>query len=459
MARTRQDNGAGSTRKLESGQWECIIQSKYLNPKTGKPKRVKRKGKTEAEARKNAQTELKRWEKQIVLGLDTKKDKRKTFGQYMTEFIDDEVAKGITDSAYHSYVRTLRANFYKYPIANLQLQLLNKVEFQRFYDDLQSKKSHKTCLFPRQLCIRCCKWLIDQSLLEENYAEQATLQRTIADEYDKARAEENKNRKKVFTAEDIEKFYYAYKNNMGQYPVVVLFLLETGMRSSEFASLRNDNINLETGRIDIVETRAIRFKNGDKDSGEIEEYVKVPKNKEARFIMMSDLAKECVLYMQEQTKLNCKNNPDNLLYPTFRNGRRRTNATMEVGFHSLCDKLGIDRDVRKTRITDKDGKELYLNKGLCLHSLRHTSDSIANAAKGANVVNTALKMGHKAISTENVYTHPTEEGLKSVITPSQAILDDYKKTPGEVEKSAEDRIAELEAQIMELKKQISESRT
>lgn len=75
------------------------------------------------------------------------------------------------------------------------------------------------------------------------------------------------------------------------------------------------------------------------------------------------------------------------------------------------------------------------------------------------MVNTALKMGHKAISTENVYTHPTEEGLRSVITPSQAILDDYKKTPGEVEKSAEDRIAELEAQIMELKKQISESKT
>lgn len=459
MVRTRKDNGAGSTRKLENGQWECIIQSKYVNPKTGKPKRIKRKGKTEAEATKNAQTELKRWEKQIAIGLDTKHDKRKTLGQYMTEFIDNEVAKGITDSAYHSYVRTLRANFYNHPISDLQLQLLNKVVFQRFYDDLQMKKSHKTCLFPRQLCIRCCKWLVDQSLLEENYAEQATLKRTIADEYNREREEENKNRKKVFTAEDIEKFYYAYKNNMGQYPVVVLFLLETGMRSSEFAALRNDNINLETGRIDIVETRAIRFKNGDKDSGEIEEYIKVPKNKEARFIMMSDLAKECVLYMQEQTKLNCKSNPDNLLYPTFRNGRRRTNATMEVGFHSLCDKLGIDRDVRKTLTTDKDGNEVYINKGLCLHSLRHTSDSIANAAKGANVVNTALKMGHKAISTENVYTHPTEEGLRSVITPSQAILDDYKKTPGEVEKSAEDRIAELEAQIMELKKQISESKT
>ena len=42
----RNENGAGSTRRLEDGSWECIIQSKYLNPESGKPKRVKRKGKT-----------------------------------------------------------------------------------------------------------------------------------------------------------------------------------------------------------------------------------------------------------------------------------------------------------------------------------------------------------------------------------------------------------------------------
>ena len=452
MVKTRKDNGAGSARKLATGQWECVIQSKYINPKTGKPKRIKRQGKTEAEATKKAQTELKRWEKQIESGRDTKQDKRKTFGQYMTEFVDNEVAKGITDSGYHSYVRTLRANFYNCPIANYQLQMLNKVVFQQFYDELQKTKSHKTCLFPRQLCIRCCKWLIDQSLLDENYAEQATLKKAVADEYNKEREDENKNRKQVFTAEDIQKFYYAFKNNMGQYPVVVLFLLETGMRAREFASLRNDNINLETGRIDIVETRAVRFKNGDKNSGQIEEYVKVPKNKEARFVMMSDLAKECVLYMQEQTKLNCKNNPDNLLYPTFRNGRRRTNATMEVGFKALCDKLGVDRDVKMTLTTDAKGNEVYIKKGLCLHALRHTSDSIANAARGANIVNTALKMGHKAISTENVYTHATEEGLASVMTPSQVLLDGYRKAPEQSEKSAQEQIAELQRQIEELKK-------
>lgn len=205
---------------------------------------------------------------------------------------------------------------------------------------------------------------------------------------------------------------------MGQYPVVVLFLLETGLRIGEFAALRNDNVDLENNKIHIVEARSVRFKDNDKEKG-IEYYSKVPKNGEARFIMMSDLCRECVLYMMEQTRLKCKDNPDDLLYPTFGNGKRRSNASMEVCFKELCDKLNIDRDVHLTK-----GGQM---KGLCLHSLRHTADTMANTAKNANVVNTALKMGHKAISVENVYTHATEEALSSVMTPSQAVLEEYKK--------------------------------
>lgn len=155
--------------------------------------------------------------------------------------------------------------------------------------------------------------------------------------------------------------------------------------------------------------------------------------------MMSDLCRECVLYMMEQTRLKCKNNPDDLLYPTFANGKRRSNASMEVCFKELCDKLNIDRDVHLTK-----GGQM---KGLCLHSLRHTADTMANTAKNANVVNTALKMGHKAISVENVYTHATEEALSSVATPSQVVLDEYKKNPED--KSEEEELYKMYLKLKE----------
>lgn len=67
-------------------------------------------------------------------------------------------------------------------------------------------------------------------------------------------------------------------------------------------------MDLENNKIHIVEARSVRFKDNDKEKG-IEYYTKVPKNGEARFIMMSDLCRECVLYMMEQTRLKCKDNP------------------------------------------------------------------------------------------------------------------------------------------------------
>lgn len=399
----KEQDGNGNMRQLPDGTFECVIQSKYINPKTGKPKRIKRRGKSENETREKTQMALAAWEKEIERGRDTKVNKTKTFGQYMEEYIDTEAKPTLTGSGYHSYISNMKNNFYPFPISKMQLHMLSTVEFEKYFDSILELKSRKTCSLPIQLCRRCCKWLVDKSLLKENYASQARIKREISDEYDKKREDDIKSRKKVFTPEDIEKFYYAYKNNMGQYPVVVLFLLETGLRAGEFSALRNDSIDLENNKIHIVETQSLRFKDNDKNKG-VEYHVKVPKNKESRFIMMSDLCRECVLYMMEQTKLNCRNNPENLLYPTFRNGKRRSNSSMEVCFKDLCDKLGIDRDVHLT----KSGQQ----KGLCLHSLRHTADTIANTAKGANVVNTALMMGHKAISVENVYTHATEEALR-----------------------------------------------
>ena len=418
-SRRKNENGEGSVRQLPDGRFECIIQSKLINPKTGRNKRIKRIGTTASDCRKKAKAALSVWEKNMIQGRDIKVKKTKTFGEYMDEFIETEVKKSLTGSGYMSYISNMKNNFYCFPISKYQLQMLSAKEFENYYNKIHELKSKKTCALPIQLCKRCCAWLVNRGLLKENYAMQASYEKEVVDEYDKNRDELEKSRKKVFSPEDIQKFYYAYKNNMGEYPVVVLFLLETAMRAGEFAALRIDNIDLENNRIDIVETQSKRFVNNDKNKG-IETYIKVPKNKETRFVMMSELCRECVLYMMEQTKSKCKNNKNNLLYPSFKTGKMRSNTSMEVCFKDLCDKLGIDRDVRLTKTGQR--------KGLCLHSLRHTADTIANTAVGANIVNTALMMGHKAISTENVYTHATEEALSSVTTPSQAVLDQYKKS-------------------------------
>lgn len=65
--------------------------------------------------------------------------------------------------------------------------------------------------------------------------------------------------------------------------------------------------------------------------------------------------------------------------------------------------------------------------GLSVHHLRHTAITIANTAKEANVINTALQSGHTAIKTENIYTHTNIEALKRIETVGSSVLNAYSK--------------------------------
>ena len=140
-------HGEGSARQLENGSWECMVQSKYINPdsKDMSPKRIKRRGRTENEARKKAKQALLVWEKNYEeTRLNKKMDKKKTFGQYMDEFIETEVKPEVAGATYKSYVYTLQANFYNCKISNYRLEDLNKVEFETYFDSIIKKKSRIT---------------------------------------------------------------------------------------------------------------------------------------------------------------------------------------------------------------------------------------------------------------------------------------------------------------------------
>lgn len=413
-------NGEGSIRKLQDGTYECVIQSKYINPDSKEllPKRIKRRGASEEEAIKKAKLELRRWEKEYERGHNSKLDKSKTFGQYMEEFIEGEVKSGVSASTYKSYIYTLRANFYNYKISKLQLGMLNQVEFELFFDRLVHDKSENTAKVPIQLCKRCCAWLYSRSLLEEDYASYAKTKRQIRDEYFHKEEKMERERKTHFSNEDIVKFYGAYKNNMSEYAPMILLILETMMRGQEALALTIDSIDFEANIIHIRSAVSERFIDNDKEKG-LEKYVKVPKNKKERIVYMTPLARECVDYMIQQTKLRLKENPNNLLFPSYlKHGKYRTMDAFEMQFKVLCDKLGIDRDVRATKMPS--GK--VINVGLSVHALRHTAITIANTSPNSNVINTALAAGHAAIRTENIYTHSNIEALKNITTPSQAAL-------------------------------------
>lgn len=414
----KKSNGEGSVRQLADGSWECVIQSKYLNPKTNKPKRVKRKGKNEKDASKKCRMALLAWEKQFEAGNIVKINRKKTFGEYMEEFIEKEVKPNVTGSSYKSYIYAMNANFFNYKISKLQAHSLNKIEFEVFFDTIIHDKSYRTAEIPIQLCKRCCTWMYGNSIIEEDYASFAKVKKEKKDEYFRDKEIAKSQQKKIFTNEDIIKFYNSYKNNVSQYSAAVVLLLETMMRAQELLSLTIDDIDFEKNIIHIRSAVSERFIDNDKNKG-LEYYIKVPKNSKERIVYMTPLAKEIVEYMIEQARIKCRVNPNNLLFPSYlKHGKMRSMDAFEIQFKSLCDKLGVDRDVRTTRMPDGSVR----NKGLNVHALRHTAITLANTAHNANVINTALMAGHTAIRTENIYTHANTEALKNVKTASELVL-------------------------------------
>ncbi len=163
--------------------------------------------------------------------------------------------------------------------------------------------------------------------------------------------------------------------------------------------------------------RALGKRFADEDGGKIEQYFKVPKNKKERIIYLSDIAKECVVDMQQRTATYCKENTNDLLYPVFRKPYRpRSNSTMEVGFKTLCNFLNFDRGVQR----GKNG----IIKGLCLYSLRHTFITYANTANGNNSLVVAMMAGHQPIVSEKIYTHENIEAMAQIQTPGKLFIED-----------------------------------
>ncbi|MDE7432289.1 MAG: tyrosine-type recombinase/integrase [Lachnospiraceae bacterium] len=418
--KTRKSNGEGSCRKIAQGKYECVVQSNLINPKTLKPKRFMRRGATEKEARTAATMAMQAWEKEYRNnGNDINFKKTKLFGEYMTEYMENKVKGTITDSGYYSYYKNMERYFHPYKISKFQLQNLSVKAFQDYYDEIGQKYSKKTCSLPVQLCRRLCKDLVNRSLIPEDYASQALPKKEVIDEYNKERQEAEAQKKEIFSKEDVIKFYNEWKSHLhnSQYDVVAVFLLETGLRAQEFAALQNSDIDLEKSIITIKRSMGTRFV--DEDGGRTEAYLKVPKNKKQRIIYLSDIAKKCIVDMQQRTATYCEENKEDLLYPVFRKPyRARSNSTMEVGFKTLCNFLEIDRGVQR-------GKSGII-KGLCLHSLRHTFITYANTANGNNSLVVSMMAGHQQRVDENIYTHENIEAMSQIQTPSKLFIEDAK---------------------------------
>ena len=337
----------------------------------------------------------------------------------MQEFMETRIKPYVQDSTYCSYIEGLNSNFYNNKIAGVRINELTLNLLESYCLDLLSEKSRQTAHIIVTLTNRLSLYLFSKELIPENYALKILLPRQTKNEIDYESIRLEQERKKFFSGEDILKLYNSYvaggpglSISQSQWLSPILLQLETFIRASELLSIFIENIDFERRILKVRNSVGRRFQKN-RSSGHIEKYIKIPKNGAERIVPLSPLAFEIVCRMREAL-----GNPEKgLLFPNP-DGSMRTLETYERNFRKICDHLGIDRDCSRT---DCRGRSYGLNT----HALRHTGITMANTAKGANIVNTALMAGHSIRRIEKtdlganaVYTHAVLSELQSVKTPS-----------------------------------------
>ena len=412
-------NGEGSAYyNGKTGKFEHYLTSKYINPKTLKPKRVKGIGDTADKAEKDARLKLKKWEYAYENDKDIKPDKTKTFGAYMKDYMTEIKSKEVAGSTYKSYCDTLNYTFYKMRISKYQLHMLNKTAFQTFYNTVQKRYAKSTQITLRSLTRNCMDWLQERGLVAENYARIAKPDKEVRDEYIREQVVANSEeiqKKEVLTDEDILTLYNAMKK-MGlkhKYLACYVLQIETFIRAEELRAIRLDDIDYENKILTIRSAIAQRYKDNQNPEEGTEKYEKVTKGGDERIVGLSPWAMEAIEQLKLQLEVHCRTNPNNLLVCNYNTGDFISASTYRHMFHEDCDRLGIVRP-------DRFGPH---------KAFRHTGVTMsATRDEDANLKNIALAAGHKDYKTQAGYIHATEEAIEMVESPLSII---NKKDRGE----------------------------
>ncbi len=133
--------------------------------------------------------------------------------------------------------------------------MLNTVEFELYFDTVTHDKSRKTASVPIQLCKQLSTWLYGKSLIPEDYARFVETKHEKRDEYFRDKENADKNRKQIFSDEDIVKFYNPKKAL--HFPKTAEVLCRKGRAC--FAGCRLKGEEMVTAFISVVNCRLLCF--------------------------------------------------------------------------------------------------------------------------------------------------------------------------------------------------------
>lgn len=165
---------------------------------------------------------------------------------------------------------------------------------------------------------------------------------------------------------------------------ILEMLFSTGLRVSELAGLKKNNINLEK-----------------------EEFTVTGKGRKSRVVFLSEQAKYWLKkYLEKRQDMNPY---------LFVSHDKRTNTSAPKHLNTTaqndCEQPLTPRSVQ--RLVQKYARAAGITKPVTPHTLRHSyaTDLLQN---GADIRSVQTMLGHSSITTTQIYTHITDKELKNI---------------------------------------------
>lgn len=278
-----------------------------------------------------------------------------TFGEWYAYWIKQEASKTMTEESLH-YVQNMMDHYLTEDIRNTCIQDITKESLENLYDEKLSGLSINTVRAFSMRMKRCLEAAVDYGIL-------------VSNPHNKVRMCKARKPKKVFAYTDADqKKIVRYCKGECVKTGLFYFLIGTGMRFGEAAALTWDDVDLNTGAINIWKTTTRGF------GGTIVR--SSPKTESGvRVIYIGDNILDWLKKYHSKAT-------DRYVFPSSRGGVL-SQSTAIRWWGEICDELDIP----------KQG----------MHSLRHSWATRALEA-GIDVKTVSNMLGHKSvITTMNTY--------------------------------------------------------
>lgn len=373
---------------LKSGQkrWVCVADGPP-DPATGKRRQIRRRAKTQREAKKRVQEALNQLQE---YGIDEKKGQKTTFEQLAAEWLATYELSGVKRNTVR--IREKEINILKRFIAKTPISLISHSMYQKIINTLITKEDYArtTVQGVNTTAGMIFKYAVRDKLIKDNPTDGVVIpkkRKTIEE------IKENPIDEMYLEREELEEFLNAvYKH--GLYLDLERFytLAFSGMRSGELCALQKQDLDFTKNTIDITKTLYSETSN-------MRKYELTPPKTEGS-IRTIEMEKPIMKLLKRLVRKNDKHKLQyRHLYEDFHDEDFVFCRDNGYPFIPKNIQMRMERILSKTSI----------KKDITPHSLRHTHISMLTEA-GVPLPTIMRRVGHEDMeTTTKIYTHVTNK--------------------------------------------------